>query len=109
MGSFEKTLELVCGLGWIGRIARVEPGENFGIGVSTVDSSDEGLETALLHKDGISPVERYDTREEALEGHDRWVKKAARIGKRGCGWIVELGGLGGMVENERKRIVPRTQ
>lgn len=56
-------------------IARSNPDEllNRGIGVSTVNTADMGLETALLHRDGVSPVQRYDTKAEAQRGHDTWV------------------------------------
>jgi hypothetical protein len=48
-----------------------------GIEVSTVDTSDCGLETAILDKNGTHPVERYETQEEAEYGHDKWTRIAA--------------------------------
>lgn len=51
------------------KISRVECSENNGIGVSTAFTSDEGYETALLDKNGVHSVERYKTRNLAVEGH----------------------------------------
>jgi len=67
------------------RIGRVEPEDNNGIGVSTAYTSDEGFETALLDKNGIHPVERYGTKEDAEKGHIRWVDFA----KNGHGKVVK--------------------
>jgi hypothetical protein len=44
-----------------------------GLGVSTVDSADCGPETAICTADATIPVERYATREAALEGHAKWL------------------------------------
>lgn len=59
------------------KIDRINPENNNGIGVSTVYASDiNQYETAVLDNNGAHPVERYDTREEAQEGHNKWVKFA---------------------------------
>ena len=58
------------------KVARIEPEVNNGIGVSTADTSDEGYETALLDKNGVHPVEKYKSREDAEIGHEKWVKFA---------------------------------
>lgn len=50
-----------------------------GVKVSTVDSYDMGPETALIGFCGtVVPVERYDTAEEAKEGHKKWIEKAKK-------------------------------
>lgn len=55
-------------------IERYEPKK--GIGVSTVDATDCGPETALLDANGAHPVERYSSIKEAKKGHLKWVKFA---------------------------------
>ena len=52
-----------------------------GLLVSTANSLDYGPETALLDQSGVYPVERYETREEALTGHQRWVEFARTAAK----------------------------
>lgn len=61
------------------KVAKIEPKENNGIGVSTAYTSDEGYETALLDANGVHPVERYDSREESVQGHKKWVSFANRL------------------------------
>lgn len=61
------------------RLARVEPEDNGGVGVSTVWTSDEGYETAILDANGVHPVERYEDEESALQGHERWVSDANKL------------------------------
>lgn len=46
-----------------------------GLRVSTVYTSDMGYETAILDEKRIVPVERYESKEKAIIGHDEWVKK----------------------------------
>lgn len=58
------------------KVARTEPEENNGIGVSTAFTSDEGYETALLDSSGVIPVENYKTKAAARNGHKKWVKFA---------------------------------
>lgn len=62
----------------VDRIGCLEPEDNNGVGVSTLNVTDlDCWETALLHDNGeVSPVERYETREEAVKGHERWCEKA---------------------------------
>ena len=68
-----------------------------GIEVSTAFTSDEGYETALLDDNGVHPVERYDTKEQAVEGHSKWLAFADNAdGKE----VTKLGGFGGFVDNE---------
>ncbi len=43
--------------------------------VSTVETCDCGHETAIIDKMGTHPVQRYKNKEDALKGHDSWVKK----------------------------------
>lgn len=77
------------------KVARTEAKDNNGIGVSTAYTSDEGYETALLDANGIHPVERYEDRNLAEEGHERWVLRAKKIRK-----VNKIGGFGGMIEDE---------
>ena len=58
------------------KVGRIDREENGGIGVSTAYTSDEGYETALLDKNGIHPVERYETKEQAESGHKKWIQFA---------------------------------
>jgi len=43
--------------------------------VSTCDTYDNGLETAVSSGSGWHVVERYESKEEACSGHERWVEK----------------------------------
>lgn len=71
----------------IKRVGFLDPREK-GIGVSTVDSYDLGYETALIDANGVHPVERYETLEEAKQGHKEWVEDIYKIdGKE----LLELG------------------
>lgn len=58
------------------KVARLEEEDNCGMGVSTAWVEDfQCFETAILNfAEGAVPVERYTTREAALEGHERWVQ-----------------------------------
>jgi hypothetical protein len=59
-------------------LASIEPPENNGCGVSTIWANDLQLfETALLpNENSAIPVERYLTKQLALEGHKKWVEIA---------------------------------
>lgn len=74
-----------------------------GLTVSTAYTSDEGYETAILDSDGAHPVERYDTKEEAEEGHKKWMEKAKEFndGRE----ITVLGGFEGIVEDYSHKII----
>lgn len=80
------------------KIGCIRSEDNGGIGVSTAYTSDEGYETALGDANGIHPVERYDTREDAVNGHEKWVKfaktgqgkKIKRLGWTGLGMDKEI-------------------
>lgn len=50
-----------------------------GLTVSTVNSCDLGYETAIIDKNGTYPVERYETRDEAGRGHEKWCKDAETL------------------------------
>mgnify|MGYP001602237729 CR=1 FL=1 len=67
-----------------------------GLGISTAYTSDEGYETALLDTNGVHPVERYATRELAVEGHKKWVKFSEGNENK----VIELGGLAGFVKDK---------
>ncbi|HEY5708602.1 MAG TPA: hypothetical protein VIS51_04340 [Solirubrobacterales bacterium] len=64
-----------------------------GLGVSTVETPDMGFETAILDANGTHPVERYDTRIEAVLGHLEWAERClhglAGITKLGYGDLVK--------------------
>lgn len=47
-----------------------------GLTVSTVNSIDQGYETAILDAVDVYPVERYQTLEGAIEGHQKWLEAA---------------------------------
>ena len=58
----------------------VEPEMNKGVGVSTCYMDDiEQYETALVDEVGIHPVQWYETKQEAIEGHWRWINDAKHI------------------------------
>lgn len=59
-----------------------------GLQVSTAYTNDMGYETAILDSVSAHPVERYETKEQAIEGHTKWVLFAQDgVGKH----ILELG------------------
>lgn len=70
-----------------------------GLVVSTVFTSDEGYETAIISTTGnVYPVERYDEDADHQAEHDKWVEFAKDgIGKE----ITELGGLAGFVPDSQ--------
>lgn len=66
-----------------------------GLKVSTAFTSDCGWETAILDGGEVHPVERYDTKDEAKQGHDKWVKVISKSPEK----ITKLG-YPGLVEEE---------
>jgi len=63
-----------------------------GLEVSTCWTDDMGYETALSDINGTHPVERYQTKEEALLGHEKWTEKAKtteKVIKLGYGDLIE--------------------
>ena len=76
------------------KVDRIDPEDNGGIGVSTAITTDEGFETALLTASeyGPYPVERYKSRDKALEGHNKWVTFARHYNGEP---VLKLGVLGG--------------
>lgn len=66
-----------------------------GIEVSTAYSSDEGYETALIDTNGTHPVERYETREDAVRGHYKWLIFAHDANGK---TVNRLGGFRGLVK-----------
>src|SRR3990167_617491 len=76
-----------------------------GIGVSTVWTDYFGVyETALLDDNGTHPVERHETKEDAIKGHKKWVKFA----EKGEGKKVTKLGDGEIVEDEDILLVKKT-
>jgi hypothetical protein len=60
--------------------------------VSTINTHDQGWETAILDKNAVHPVERHNTKEEAVVGHARWTERMQRdllIMKLGYGTTIE--------------------
>lgn len=74
-----------------------------GLAVSTVWTSDEGYETAIIDTTGVHPCERYPDRDAAVEGHARWTERA----KNGLVDLIELGGLAGLVAAEPITLRPK--
>ena len=74
MDSIEKLLYGLAAMsqGYKGeRIAKTRVGDYT---VSTIDTPDQGWETAIWKQDGeIVLVARYETREEAQIGHNDWI------------------------------------
>lgn len=58
---------------------KVSRDEVNGVTVSTAYTSDCGYETALLDKNGVHPVERYESQEKAVTGHASWLRKAETL------------------------------
>lgn len=81
------------------RIAFTEVG---GLSVSTVKTSDLGLETAIIDKLGTYPVERYESKKEAEVGHLKWVARA----EKGLTSVTMLGYMD-VVPDKIKNLVPR--
>ena len=71
-----------------------------GVIVSTAYTSDEGYETAIMDVNGVHPVQRYESIEDAKIGHKKWCKKAETVDI-----ITKLCGFGGFVESEKVKIV----
>ena len=69
-------LSAIASGGPLETIGRDEVG---GLTVSTVLTSDQGYETALLDEHQTSPVERYQNQGDALDGHRRWIEQAKTI------------------------------
>ena len=68
-----------------------------GVVVSTVDTSDEGYETALLDKEDVHPVERYESRESAETGHRKWLEFAKTVKN---GTLIKKLGWQGLVDSK---------
>ena len=49
--------------------------------ISTVETRDLGLETAIIDKNGVHPVQRYICKAEAEKGHNEWIEKVKTINK----------------------------
>jgi len=70
-----------------------------GLKVSTVNTHDMGFETAILDKNGAYCVQRYETKDQAEKGHQKWINMC----KDGLTEIVEIG-YGDIVEPEEIRL-----
>ena len=75
-----------------------------GLVISTCNTSDEGYETAILDSVGTHPVERYASKEDAEEGHKKWVEKATLPVK--LTRITKLSGFGDLVPEEVVKLIP---
>jgi len=70
--------ELIVELRQILNVRNVLDEEVNGLRVSTVYIA-RGFETAIVDDNGAHPVERYETYEEAILGHERWKEKAKTL------------------------------
>ena len=73
-----------------------------GFVVSTVLTNDQGWETAVLGAGGAHPVQRYDSEDQAEEGHAAWMMRLQVPPTT----VLQLGGLGGLVEDEEVVLKP---
>jgi hypothetical protein len=90
------------------KIARTEVA---GLIVSTVETSDEGCETAVIDENHANPVERYSSKEEAMIGHEKWVK---HVTDPNCTTITKLGparghGVGIVLDEEIVLVRKKTE
>jgi len=73
-------------------IRKVEREYINGLIISTAYTDDMGYETAILDMNGVHPVERYNSKEEAEKGHKKWVEfcktKKIKIKKLGYGELI---------------------
>lgn len=85
MGPFEATMRMIMNGGPPEDVAKtyfdVAAGESLAIeAVSTIDTEEGfGYETALAEHGTWHPVERYETREDAVAGHARWAAAAPSL------------------------------
>lgn len=59
--------------------------------ISTVNTEDAGPETAICDAEHARPVERYNSLQEAEEGHEKWVEWCKKNEKKETVKIKELG------------------
>lgn len=90
--DLETLLRMLVGMGKPGELIK-ETTVN-GRRVTTIYATDlECFETAVEKADGSpAPVERYDTKEEALEGHSKWedlAKDAITVTQLGFGTLID--------------------
>lgn len=81
---------------------KVEGTDVNGLTVSTVYTTDEGYETAIIDLKEIYPVERYENKDDAETGHWKWCEKAKTLSE-----IVCLEGFGGLVPEKTVTLVRR--
>jgi len=92
MGNFLDVLSLMGAILEGGPKRQIDRTEVGGVTVSTVDTVDLGLETAICDAVGAHPVEHYETEEQARAGHAAWVARAPElttIRKLGYGTTLE--------------------
>ncbi len=82
---------------------KIDRTEANGFIISTVDSYDLGPETAIVGANGTFPVERYLDRDDAKEGHKKWVEKC--LSSEGNLKISELG-YPGVFDAEDREVEP---
>lgn len=73
--------------------------EAYGLILSTCWTNDFGFETAILDQNGAHPVERYDDRDEAQSGHDKWLSLLPKIEN-----ITKLGTPDGLVTDQKIKL-----
>jgi len=61
-------------------VARTEPEENLGLGISTAWVTDlDCFETAILDANHAYPVERYADKDQAIAGHAKWLQSSKSL------------------------------
>jgi hypothetical protein len=61
-------------------VARTEPSENQGLGISTAWVTDLScFETAILDANNAYPVERYADKDQAIAGHAKWLQASSTL------------------------------
>ena len=76
------------------KLAEIE--ETKGLKISTCWTDDMGFETAIIDKVGVHPVERYQSRKEALDGHYKWIDFAKDLSNH---FVLKLG-YGELIEDK---------
>jgi hypothetical protein len=62
-----------------GGIKSLSKTKRYGLTISTIWISDLGYETAIFDMVGAHPVERCESKKEALVNHEKWVNKSNRL------------------------------
>jgi hypothetical protein len=63
---------------------KVDKIERNGLILSTVYTTDQGYESAIIDSLNVYPVERYKSKEDAINGHKKWDKKLDKLEEITC-------------------------